>query len=73
MPIHEYTCRQCGHEFEELVRTAEQQVSCPKCDGRDVQKKLSAFSAVVSASKAPPCGEECPRGSCCCGGACHMH
>jgi putative FmdB family regulatory protein len=30
MPIYEYTC-ECGHQFEDLVRNAEEEVACPEC------------------------------------------
>ncbi len=32
MPIYEYSCTACGHEFEELVRGDEKPV-CPSCEG----------------------------------------
>ena len=59
MPIYEYACRQCGHEFEALIRsntTAE----CPDCRSTDLRKLLSVIAAPVvssSAAAAPsPCG-----------------
>ena len=30
MPIYEYACKSCGHEFEELIRGNEQP-ACPAC------------------------------------------
>jgi putative FmdB family regulatory protein len=75
MPIHEYTCDACGHEFEELVRTDGQKILCPKCGGAKLARKLSTFAAVVAAS-GPSCRQTdaCPRSSCCSGGACpHSH
>jgi len=58
MPIYEYACRACGHEFETLVRGAEMP-SCAKCRSADLDKKLSVFSAQSSSSDtaaAGPCG-----------------
>lgn len=31
MPIFEYECQKCGKKFEELVRSHEEEVRCPKC------------------------------------------
>ena len=71
MPIHEYACRGCGHEFETLVRSGETP-ACEKCAGTDLDKKLSVFAAHGSAAEAaaPACGT-CgdPRGP----GACRLN
>ena len=58
MPIYEYACRSCGHEFETLVRSSETP-ACASCDSKDLEKKLSVFSAQGGASSDPapsPCG-----------------
>ena len=47
MPIFEYECRACGHEFEQLVRTGDTP-ACPSCTSRDLEKLLS-LSAISSA------------------------
>ena len=42
MPIYEYECRGCGHQFEQLIihsTTAE----CPSCRGRDLERLVSSF------------------------------
>ena len=44
MPLFEYECRACGHQFEYLTRSAESP-SCPSCSGEDLQKLLSVFAA----------------------------
>ena len=43
MPIFEYECRACGHEFELLVRTGDVP-ACPSCASRDLEKLLSLSS-----------------------------
>ena len=43
MPLHDFVCRSCGHEFEGLVRPQEA-ARCPKCDGVDLEKLLSGFA-----------------------------
>lgn len=40
MPIFEYACRGCQHEFEQLIRTGDSP-RCPKCGGQDLEKLLS--------------------------------
>jgi putative FmdB family regulatory protein len=44
MPIFEFTCAACGKEFEELVRSAEERVECPKCGAAGASRKMSAFA-----------------------------
>ncbi len=40
MPIFEYRCQTCRHEFETLVRTGDTP-ACPKCAGVALEKLLS--------------------------------
>jgi putative FmdB family regulatory protein len=42
MPLHEYHCRACGHQFEALVRLADMP-ACPSCHSQDLERLLSAF------------------------------
>ena len=42
MPLYEYQCRACGHDFETLVRGAEQP-ACPACQSHDIERLLSSF------------------------------
>jgi len=69
MPIYEYACRSCGHEFETLVR-ASTVPDCPSCHSTELEKKLSVF-ATASATEAEPsagacgtCGNQGGPGSC---------
>jgi putative FmdB family regulatory protein len=44
MPLYEYDCKTCGHQFEALVRglvTPE----CPACHGHDLERLLSVFES----------------------------
>jgi putative FmdB family regulatory protein len=46
MPIYEYVCNACGHEFEEWQKINDSPVrKCPKCSKRRVERlvSLSAF------------------------------
>jgi putative FmdB family regulatory protein len=51
MPLFDFRCRGCGHEFEALVRASDQTPpECPGCRGRDLEQLRSTF-AVSSAEK----------------------
>ena len=47
MPIYEYACRGCGHQFEQLVRTGDTP-ACPSCKGLELERLLSHVAAVSS-------------------------
>jgi putative FmdB family regulatory protein len=47
MPIYEYKCRACGHQFETLVRTSSTP-DCPSCQSVDLERVLSAPAAVTT-------------------------
>lgn len=60
MPIYEYACRDCGHEFEKLVRS-DTVPDCPQCHSTQLEKQLSVFATAESSSAAAapmpsPCG-----------------
>ena len=44
MPIFEYQCHQCGHEFEKLVFNTSEKIACPKCKSKKVRRMMSAFA-----------------------------
>lgn len=42
MPVYEYLCGKCGHEFEVTQRiTADPIKTCPKCKARKVERLIS--------------------------------
>ncbi|MGE5302164.1 MAG: FmdB family zinc ribbon protein [Alphaproteobacteria bacterium] len=45
MPIYEYQCRRCHHNFEQIILSTREKVICPQCDSRAVEKRLSVFSS----------------------------
>jgi len=51
MPIYEYRCKSCKKVFDELVRNSTQQISCPDCNSKDVEKLISAVLQIGGASK----------------------
>jgi putative FmdB family regulatory protein len=76
MPIFEYICQKCNHQFEVLIYGNEK-AKCPKCQATRLAPQLSVFavstkslSSSSSSRPAGPCGS-CgdPRGS----GSCSMN
>ena len=41
MPIYEYACRSCAHQFELLIRGTSATPACPECKSTDLEKLLS--------------------------------
>lgn len=44
MPIFEYTCLDCGKDFETIVFKSSEKVCCPACKTEHIEKKLSKFA-----------------------------
>jgi putative FmdB family regulatory protein len=44
MPIYDFRCRACSHEFEALTRPQDPPVKCPACQGDDLERLLSGFA-----------------------------
>ena len=44
MPIYEYECRACKHQFELLVLPTTPTPACPSCQSEDLEKQLSGFA-----------------------------
>jgi putative FmdB family regulatory protein len=82
VPLYEYKCVGCEHEFEALVSAGRaDQATCPACGTGDVRRLLSLFSAprgagqvggasAWSASGAAAGGDGAASPGGCCGGAC---
>ena len=51
MPIYEYTCKACGHEFEALVRNGKTP-ACAKCGARDLERRFSLPSVSSETTRA---------------------
>ena len=48
MPIYEYKCPDCGHEFEVLQSFSEEPITlCPKCNQTNVSKMISRTSFML--------------------------
>jgi putative FmdB family regulatory protein len=44
MPIFDYRCIRCSHEFELLVLRTSPVPACPSCDSQDLEQLLSGFA-----------------------------
>jgi putative FmdB family regulatory protein len=48
MPVYEYACEKCGHEFEVEQRITDDPIkTCPVCKARKVKKLISQTSFVL--------------------------
>jgi putative FmdB family regulatory protein len=71
MPIFEYVCQECHHQFEALVY-GKQKAKCPKCDATKLAPQLSVFAVsakapsrgATSTSACGSCGDPRGPGSC---------
>ncbi|NOZ78937.1 MAG: zinc ribbon domain-containing protein [Acidobacteria bacterium] len=61
MPIYEYRCNECGHVFSRLqhVGATSEGVTCPKCEGSDVERVVSSFASAGSSSGAGVSAPSC--------------
>lgn len=51
MPIYEYQCGDCQHEFEALQKIADEPLTdCPQCNKPSLVKKVSAAGFRLSGS-----------------------
>jgi putative FmdB family regulatory protein len=63
MPIFEYACHDCGHQFETLVRSGTV-AACPGCGSTALGKLLSVFATQGSDAGAAPQPAFGPCGTC---------
>ena len=51
MPVYEYACSKCGHEFEAEQRITEPPLkTCPRCRARKLKRLISQTSFVLKGS-----------------------
>ncbi|OQB48482.1 MAG: Zinc ribbon domain protein [Firmicutes bacterium ADurb.Bin153] len=55
MPMFEFKCEDCGHNFETLAKKDER-VVCPKCNSDRTKKLLSKFGFSCGSSFKPSVG-----------------
>jgi len=79
MPIYEYHCKPCDHDFETLTRSSSDAVHCPICGNLEVDKQVSvpAASHSVRSLSSRVCSDSTvPKfsgGGQCGGGGCGCH
>ena len=59
MPLYEFTCRKCGHVFEELLSASEsddKNLKCPACNSARVEKGFSSFATGGAGGAGSGCG-----------------
>ena len=55
MPLFEFSCKKCGHVFEELLSKTELEnlkLKCPACASKRVERGFSAFATGNSGTTA---------------------
>ena len=50
MPLYEYICQACNHQFEALVRKNDTP-SCPSCKSEQLERVLSLFAVNSEATR----------------------
>lgn len=50
MPIYEYECRGCGHQFEFLLLPSTV-AACPSCGGQELERVISLFAVSSEGSR----------------------
>lgn len=50
MPLFDYICQDCQHQFEALVR-GEQQPSCPACNSTSLEKQVALPSIKTQSTR----------------------
>jgi len=72
MPIFNFKCRKCSHEFETLLKTRDEAVQCPECGSAELEKLQNHIAIGRAGVKCANRGS-CPaEGSHHCGcGCCH--
>ncbi len=75
MPIYEYSCDKCGHQFDVLIRNEKDYpAKCPACGKGKPVKAFSTFAVSMAAGSSvsreaceacPTAGTGCGGGGCC--------
>ena len=57
MPLYSYKCKDCEEEFDYLVfgKSDEEELKCPKCGSKDLERLLSTFGMGGSSSGSSGC------------------
>ncbi|MDQ7023961.1 MAG: zinc ribbon domain-containing protein [Anaerolineae bacterium] len=42
MPMYDYRCQECGHQFTEIHAINDLQPDCPECESEEVQRLITS-------------------------------
>jgi putative FmdB family regulatory protein len=59
MILHEFHCKQCDNQFEEMVSSNEETPHCPSCGSREVKRLLSAVKRTGGNADPDALGNAC--------------
>jgi len=51
MPVYEFICQKCDHDFSLVISLSEyekKKFMCPKCNSKKVKRQISSFEAITS-------------------------
>jgi putative FmdB family regulatory protein len=60
MPIYDFECESCGHNFDNLIRNDQDRLdlSCPECQSQKVRQMISLPAKPLAVGAvSTPCGE----------------
>lgn len=63
MPLFEYVCKKCGHQFEALVMGTTNP-TCLSCQSKKLEKQLSVFAVSSRGGNDAPREAAAPCGTC---------
>jgi len=53
MPMYNYRCKQCGHEFTEVHGIHDLPPDCPECESEDVQRLITSAPTIAKGILTP--------------------
>ena len=55
MPVYEYSCNSCNHQFEVLqsVNARPEETTCPQCNETNVNRLMSSFASQIKGDHKP--------------------
>jgi putative FmdB family regulatory protein len=54
MPLYQYRCEECGHEFEEMHRVTSDLPECLECESENVKRRITTAPAIAKGVLAHP-------------------
>lgn len=66
MPIYEFKCNLCGHEFDKLTKINDNlaEIVCPQCGGQDAKKRISLCGCTQKGGQASSSCGSCSSNNC---------